>query len=166
MDRNPRVYFSENKKIMRTYFWDTTLGRGPKGFDFLGFSHYWGRSRKGNWVVKRKTAKGRYARAVKSIFTWCRENRHVSKEEQHQALSKKLGGHYQYYGITGNSRALAGFFAKVVECWRYWLSRRSQKGYMSWGIYRLLLKRFPLPKPKVVHSALRNRQLLLAFGLG
>jgi group II intron reverse transcriptase/maturase len=136
---------------------------GPQSFDFLGFTHYWGRSRKGYWVIKRKTAKGRFARAVKSIFTWCRDNRHLNREKLHQKLSEKLRGHYQYYGITGNSLALNYFFREVVKIWRYWLSRRSQRGYMSWKRFRRFLKRFPLPKPKCVHSIFRSSQFQWAF---
>ena len=138
-------------------------GGGPRSFDFLGFTHYWGRSRKGNWVVKRKTAKGRFARAVKTLNTWCRKNRHLPKRKQHEALSRKLEGHYQYYGITGNSNALYRFYEAVCEIWRYWLSRRSQKSYISWEKFRRWLKRLSLPKPRCVHSALRQSQYQRPF---
>jgi group II intron reverse transcriptase/maturase len=138
-------------------------GGGPQSFDFLGFTHYWGKSRKKNWVIKRKTAKGRLARAANSVFTWCRANRHNSREAQHRKLSEKLRGHYQYYGITGNSRALKSFYREVTKSWHYWLSRRSQRGYMPWGWFRRFLKRFPLPQPKCVHSELRNNHFQRPF---
>ena len=77
----------------------------PGTFDLLGFSHYWARSRKGNWVVKRKTAPSRFTRAVTRIAQWCRIHRHHPIAEQHQTLSQKLRGHFAYYGITGNSIA-------------------------------------------------------------
>jgi hypothetical protein len=72
-------------------------------FDFLGFTHYWGRSIKGNWVVKRKTASKRLSSKIQGIGTWCRENRHLPIRDQHKTLCVKLQGHYQYYGIKGNS---------------------------------------------------------------
>jgi group II intron reverse transcriptase/maturase len=139
-------------------------GPSPGSFDFLGFTHFWARSRKGNWVIKRKTAKGRFARAVKAVFAWCRANRHDTWKEQHEALTLKLRGHYQFYGITGNSDALNRFYRAVCDSWRYWLSRRSQRAYVSWAKLHARLKWLPLPKPKCVHSALRNSQLQWAFG--
>ena len=77
-----------------------------RSFAMLGFTHYWGRSRKGRWVVKRKTAKDRFRRALRGMERWCRRNRHKSLPEQHAALSRKLRGHDAYYGITGNAQAL------------------------------------------------------------
>ena len=76
-----------------------------RSFVMLGFTHYWGRSRKGRWVVKRKTAKDRLSRALKGIGQWCRNHRHWKLRDQQAALSRKLRGHYAYYGITGNFQA-------------------------------------------------------------
>ena len=78
-------------------------------FDFLGFTHYWGKSRKGHWVVMRKTAKNRLARAIGNVHLWRKSNRHQPVSEQHRALAQKLRGHYSYYGITGNMRSLSTF---------------------------------------------------------
>lgn len=79
----------------------------PGSVDLLGFTLYWGKSRQGNWGVKRKTASDRLSRALKRINTWCRENRHAQVGWQHQKLAQKLRGHYGYYGVTTNSRCLA-----------------------------------------------------------
>ncbi len=76
----------------------------PGTFDLLGFTHYWGRSRKGNWVVKRKTASKRLTRALKRIHVWCRKHRHAKLGWQHQKLVLKLRGHDGYDGISGNFR--------------------------------------------------------------
>ena len=81
-------------------------GSDTKSFDLLGFTHFWGRSRKGNWVVQRKTAKDRFSRSLQRISVWCRRNRHLPLREQHSALSAKLLGHDAYFGITNNGRAL------------------------------------------------------------
>lgn len=125
---------------------------GPVSFDLLGFTHFWGKSRKGYWIVQRKTAKDRFARALKRVAWWCRSQRHLPVREQHQALCRKLAGHNQYYGITGNYRALARFCREVHELWRKWLDRRSQRAKMTWERFNRLLQRYPLPKPRVVHS--------------
>ena len=129
---------------------------GGRSFDLLGFTHYWGRSRKGRWIIKRKTAKARLARAVHRVGQWCRHRRHRPVPEQHAALTRQLMGHYAYYGITGNARALWRFHRQVERCWRKWLSRRSNRSGMDWERMGRLLIRYPLPPPRVVHSIYRN----------
>jgi RNA-directed DNA polymerase len=123
-------------------------GSSPGSFDFLGFTHYWSRSKKGNWVVKRKTARSRFQRAVTKIAVWCRRNRHLSFGEQYQALWQKLTGHFTYYGIIGNLPALQRFRYEVLGVWRKWLSRRHRNGYVSWSRFTAFLRRFPLPLPR------------------
>jgi len=129
---------------------------GGRSFDLLGFTHYWGRSRKGRWIIKRKTAKARLARAVHRVGQWCRHRRHRPVPEQHAALTRQLMGHYAYYGITGNASALWRFHRQVERCWRKWLSRRSNRSGMDWERMGRLLIRYPLPPPRVVHSIYRN----------
>lgn len=85
---------------------------------------------------------------------WCKAVRHWSLVEQHAGLVRKLKGHYGYYGITGNARALERFHYAVRERWRHWLARRSNKAKKSWEWFYRLLERYPLPSPLVVHSAL------------
>ena len=121
-------------------------------FDFLGFTHYWGRSRRGGWSVCRKTAKDRFKRALKSIALWCRENRHLPVNEQQQGLVLKLGGHYQYYGITGNGRSLKRMRYQVCRVWHKWLCRRSQRAKLDWHRFNRLLMRYPLPQPRIFQS--------------
>ncbi len=129
---------------------------GGRSFDLLGFTHYWGRSRKGRWIIKRKTAKARLARAVHRVGQWCRHRRHRPVPEQHAALTRQLMGHYAYYGITGNASALWRFHRQVERCWRKWLSRRSNRSGMDWERMGRLLIRYPLPPPRVVHSIYRG----------
>ncbi|GJL90285.1 MAG: group II intron reverse transcriptase/maturase [Minwuia thermotolerans] len=125
-------------------------------FDLLGFTHYWGRSRRGKWVVKRKTAKSRFARGFSAIWSWCSRVRHWRIQDQWKALRRKLSGHFAYYGITHNYAALDRFRETVLRAWRYWLGRRSQKGYITWKRFAALQQRYPLPKARIVHSVLRN----------
>ena len=133
--------------------WDSgRRDKGPRSFDFLGFTHHWGRSRHGRWVVKRKTAKGRVSRALRRIGEWCRRHRHQPVQWQQQMLSRMLEGHYGYYGITGNRRALESFHWHVERIWRTWLNRRSQTARMVWSRFTRLLRRYPLARPRIVHS--------------
>lgn len=125
--------------------------RPRESFDFLGFTHYWGRSRKGGWIVQRKTASARMTRALDRIRTWCRAHMHDPLPEQHRQLTRKLLGHYGYYGITGNSRRLGAFRQEVQHVWRKWLGRRCWKGRMHWGRFERLIARYSLPNPRIVH---------------
>jgi group II intron reverse transcriptase/maturase len=127
-------------------------GGSRTSFDLLGFRHFWGKSRKGNWVVKRKTMSARLSRTLQRISMWCRVNRHLPIKEQHAALSRKLRGHDAYYGVTGNGRALSLLRLLVRRIWQKWLNRRSWKTALTWARMNRLLKVFPLPPPRVVHS--------------
>jgi group II intron reverse transcriptase/maturase len=131
-------------------------GDGPDNFDVLGFTHFWGRSRKGNWVVQRKTAKSRFAASLGRISEWCKKARHFNVSDQFKTLTAKLRGHYNYFGITGNSRAIGTFLLEVKRVWRTWLDRRSNRARMDWRRFNLLLKRYQLPWPRVVHSIYRQ----------
>ena len=128
----------------------------PGTFDFLGFTHHWGKSYRGSLVVKRQTASGRLARALRQVTTWCRRFRHLSIGEQHQTLNRKLRGHYGYYGITGNFRSLKRFKEAVQVIWRKWLNRRSQRARMNWERYHSLLKHYPLLPAVVLKSVYRR----------
>jgi RNA-directed DNA polymerase len=119
----------------------------PGSFDFLGFTHYWSRSWKGNWVVQRKTADSRFQRAVRKIAAWCRLNRHEPMRQQAQTLAQKLRGHYAYYGVIGNLASLQRFHYAVVCLWRKWLSRRRRRGHLPWSKYLGWLRVFDLPWP-------------------
>ena len=132
-------------------------GGSPRGrsFAMLGFTHFWGRSRKGRWVVKRKTAKERFSRALKAIGQWCRAHRHERVAQQCAALSRKVRGHYAYYGITGNVRALQRFLYETERRWRKWLNRRSWRARMTWERFDRMRKTYPLPPARVVHSVYR-----------
>jgi hypothetical protein len=123
----------------------------PGTFDLLGFTHFWGLSRKGKWVVKRKTAKDRLSRALARTNELCRRNRHRPVGEQWQVLSRKLRGHFGYFGIIGNSDGIVSFLEGTKRLWRKWLDRRSQRSRMNWERMNRLLERYPLPSPRIRH---------------
>jgi group II intron reverse transcriptase/maturase len=133
--------------------------KGKDSFSFLGFRHYWMKSRKGKWVVSRKTDGKRLARSLKAIAEWCRRHRHDAVLDQLKALSQKLRGHYGYYGITFNSKGIQRFYRRVRAIWFKWLNRRSDKPSMYWWQYQRWSSHHPLAFPKVMHSAVRCESL-------
>lgn len=127
----------------------------PGSFDLLGFTHYWGKSLRGYWVIKQKTAKSRFKRGVKAIAEWCRRNSHQPLRQQHRTLNLKLRGHYAYYGVTGNARWLDRFRREVRRVWRQALARRSQKG-LTWERFDQIMRVFRLAPAVAVHSLYRH----------
>ena len=121
-------------------------------FDFLGFTFYWSKVRKGYWVVKKKTIGKRLNRFMKGIWEWCKDNRHEPLKDQHLDLSLKLRGYYQYYGVRGNFKALEVVYESAEKAWRYWLSRRSRKGSVNWSKFEKIRETFPFPKPGIIHN--------------
>ena len=121
-------------------------------FDFLGFTHVWGRSRRGYWVVRQLTAKQRLARGLQAVNEWCKKHRHVPLAEQQKRLASVIRGHCNYYGLTGNSKRLGQFRYQVVRLWQKWLSRRSRKSRVNWERMTEVLRRYPLPPAKVVRT--------------
>ena len=125
-------------------------GRGKgAAFDFLGFTHYWVRTRKGSSVVRQTTAKSRFARALRAVNDWCRRHRHDAVPKQWAHLASVLRGHGNYYGLRGNSARLSSFRYQVTHIWRKWLSRRSHKARLNWDRMRELLRRYPLPRLRI-----------------
>jgi len=127
-------------------------GKGKGTFDFLGFTFYWSKSRRGYWVIKKKTAAKGLCRFMKRLWQWCRANRHEPIKEQYRTLSSKLRGYYQYFGVRSNYKPLEVVFEYTEKAWRYWLSRRSHKGGISWEKFEKIRASFPLPKPRIVHN--------------
>lgn len=112
--------FAEANRIRR--------GEGkPETFDFLGFTHYCSKSRKGYFRVKRKTSKKKFRGKLKLFTDWVKQNRILRKKELIDKLNVKLAGYYRYYGITDNFKTMDRFWRKVVRAIFIWLNRRSQR---------------------------------------
>ena len=128
-------------------------GKGTGSFAFLGFTHYWAKMLSGGWTIKRKTLGKRLCRFLSGIADWCKANRHEPIPEQHQLLSAKLRGHYQYYGLRGNFKMLEVAYEHTQGVWKRWLTRRNSKNRMSWADFEAkVLKLFELPKPRIIHA--------------
>ena len=140
-------------KTRLLHFWSPSStgeqgpSREPRSFDFLGFTHHWGRTRRGSWMVKRKTASSRLSRALKRASLWFQRVRHEKVAWQHRQLVRKLRGYDNYYGIRGNIAALYRFRYEIRRLWRKWLDRRSHKAFMTWERFARLEARYPLPRP-------------------
>jgi len=132
-------------------------GNDTESWDFLGFTHFWTKSRRGYWVVKQKTMASRLNRALKAVAGWCRRYRHIPVRDQHRILSLKLAGHCEYYGITGNSLALRQFRRGMAKLWLKWLKRRSGgAARKNWAWWNAFEARYRLPPAHAVKSALRH----------
>jgi len=127
-------------------------GSGPSTFDFLGFTLYWRRTLRGYWRLGCKTRRARLNRAMNAVYEWCRKRRHLPMDAQHAGLRSRLQGHMNYFGVNGNLRSVATLYYHATKTWKFWLSRRSQRAYVTWERMNLLLQRYPLPPPKILVS--------------
>jgi RNA-directed DNA polymerase len=119
-------------------------------FSFLGFTFYWGKSRKGRTIVKLKTAKNRLARSAQKLWELCRRKRHEPIQDQQKRLNKSLTGHYNYYGVSFNSKQIDRLHFIAAKTWWFWLNRRSQRRNLNWDKFNdRILKRFPLIAPRI-----------------
>ena len=126
-----------------------TGGKGPATFDFLGFTLHWQRARSGRWGMMCKTRSARLRRSVQAVADWCRRHRHLPVTVQHAALTRRIQGHFNYFGISGNFRSLLLFVEEARRAWYKWLRRRSQRRHLTWESFGALLRRLPLPRPRI-----------------
>lgn len=125
-------------------------GKGPGNFDFLGFTIFWRRNRQGpGWHVSWKTRTARLRRATKSVYDFCRCHRHEPIPEQHEALVRRIQGHFNYFGVNDNTWCLSTLLQVAKRAWYKWLNRRSQRSRLNWLRFNDLLRDFPLPRPRV-----------------
>ena len=143
----------EKSKILKFGRFASEDGKRPGTFDFLGITHYCGKSRKGKFALGRKTSRKKYQRSLKANSQWLRANRDVMKQrELWQILGQKLRGHYQYYGVSGNIRSLRRFHYQTIRLAYKWLNRRSQKRSYNWEQFGRWVQYNPLPRPRIYHS--------------
>jgi hypothetical protein len=120
------------------------------GRDFLGFTFYWARTRKGRWGMFCKTRSASLRRIIQSVYGWCRRHRHLPVAVQHKALKRRIQGHFNYFAVSGNFRSLLLVVEQARRSWYKWLRRRSQRTRLTWERFADLLRDFPLPKPRIL----------------
>ena len=130
--------------------------RRPNTFDFLGFTHYCGCNHWGKFKVGRKTSRKKFCKKIRELSDWLRKVRNLCAVKVWWPILKaKLRGHYQYYGISGNWRAIARFYRLAEQLALKWLNRRSQQKSFSERSFSDYLEHYPLPKPRIVHNPYR-----------
>lgn len=128
-------------------------GEKPATFVFLGFTHFIDKTRKGGFKVGRKTERRRMALKLKALGEWLKRIRNmIPLKELWRILKAKLAGHFQYYGVSGNSRAIQNYRYQSIRLALKWLNRRSQKKSFNWETFSKYMERFPLPKARIHHS--------------
>lgn len=141
-------------------------GRGegkPKTFDFLGFTHYCGTTRKGRFALKRKTQRKKRTAKLKEVYTELRRRMHWKIPEVGRYLGSVLRGHYQYYGVPHNYKAIETMRRAITWLWYQVLRRRSGKDRTTWERVNRLSSRW-LPKPKIVHPYPNQRLRVITQG--
>ena len=127
--------------------------RGGKAatFDFLGFTHYCSRSRNGrHFRMKRVTSHKKFTAKIRMFRDWLKASRTLPTDELMEKVASKLRGHFAYYGVTDNSKGISRF-AYEIRCLLFkWLNRRGKRGCMNWEKFNLFLKKFPLPRPRIM----------------
>ncbi len=122
----------------------------PATFDFLGFTHYCSVSHKtGKFRVKRKTSRKKLKQKIKEYKAWIKENRIRPLKEIMDTTRRKLIGHYNYYGITDNSKSISVYAFEVRRQLMKWLNRRSQKKSYNSETFNKMLEKYQLPVPKI-----------------
>ena len=128
-------------------------GHKQGAFDFLGFTFYLGRSRKGNVIPKVKTSGKRLRSKLKKVNLWARHIRNrVKLPVIWKTFCAKLAGHIRYFGVTFNARHMDKFLYQATRILFKWLNRRSQRKSFNWDQFGRFLRRFPVPRVRIYHS--------------
>ena len=130
-------------------------------FDFLGFEFRWENSRAGKPIVKRRTARKKLRSAVENFTEWIKTHRHRKLRELMKTVAAKHRGHWNYYGLIGNSQSLSQFRTLSCQILFKWLNRRSQRRSLTWLAFNRLLERHQVPLPRI-----REQQVTATRGAG
>lgn len=127
-------------------------GRKANTFDFLGFTHFCDKTRKGYFKLGRKTSAKKFRAKCKDLNLWLKSIRNVlPTKEWWKILKAKLRGHFEYYGVSGNYPSIAKYYSIAMRQTLKWLNRRSQKRKMNWWDFNKYVERHPLPRPRINH---------------
>lgn len=123
-------------------------GNKPETFEFLGFTHYCSKSRKGYFKLKWKTSSKKFRAKVNDFNKWIKENRNLPLGLIWKKVNQKLRGHYNYYGVSDNWGNLLKYKRQIIKAMLYWLKRRSQRTKLNWDTMVKLLEHYPLVEPR------------------
>lgn len=133
-------------------------GKENGRINFLGFELYWGKDRKGGRNLKRRTGRKRMRRALKDMGVWLKENRHLKEDVLIKSFNSKLTGHYNYFGVIGNSKSIGAVYHHAKRLLFKWLNKRSQKKSMTWARFTKRIEK-RLSKPRVKEQKILQRKL-------
>ena len=154
------IHPEKTKLVDFRHPWDSKVK--PETFDFLGFTHYWGKTQKGGYAIKKKTSAKKKRASLKKMNEWCKRNRHKPMRWQYEKICEKLQGHYAYYGVSSNSRSISSYRYRVLIIWRYWLNRRSRRQDMGWErFWKLMETVYRIPNARIVHKAKQGGQVCM-----
>ncbi|CAN7677171.1 group II intron reverse transcriptase/maturase [Pararhizobium sp. LjRoot238] len=122
----------------------------PETFDFLGFTFICGKSRRGNFLLQRKTRRDRMRTKLREIKAELRRRMHSPIPEQGRWLKRVVTGHFAYFAVPTNGRALNAFRFYITDLWRRTLRRRSQRSGLTWDRATRLTDHW-LPRPRILH---------------
>ena len=129
-------------------------------FDFLGLTHYCGTSRNGKgFRMKRITSRKKFTAKLKAFKEWLKKARTMKTKDLWETAKAKLRGHYNYYGVTDNAQGIARFGHEVKKLLFKWLNRRGKRHCLNWERFNVMLKRFPLPKPRIMVTVVVNKDV-------
>ena len=149
---NEKTRIIEFGRYAKTNSRDTGNNK-PDTFNFLGFTHYCSKSKKGNFLMKVKTDKKRMSDKLREMNKWLKKIRNlITIKEIWKALSIRLKGHYNYYGVSSNSRSIQTFYYQTTRLTRKWMNRRSQKKSFSITEFYEYLKQYPIVKPALAYN--------------
>jgi hypothetical protein len=117
----------------------------PETFDFLGFTHICGQTRKGGFYVKRITKKQGMQKKLREVKDRLRWMMHAPVPAQWAYLARVSAGYYQYFAVPGNSEAVSEFRYWLIAIWRQVLGRRRQQGRPTWARMHRLARHIPTP---------------------
>jgi RNA-directed DNA polymerase len=143
----------EKTKMVRFSKSKQRLGEKQEVFDFLGFTFYLGKSKRGATLPKLKTCGKRYRSKLNKVRDWARKTRNSAPLKTiWKSFCSKLRGHVQYYGVSFNHKAVAKFLREAEKILFKWLNRRSQRKSFDWGKFNLFKKKHPTPEAKIQHK--------------
>ena len=128
-------------------------GNRVETFDFLGFTHYCDKTRKGAFKLERKTSLRKFQTKLVAANLWLKSIRNVAKLTVWWSVFRaKLRGHYNYYGVSGNMKKMQAFHYRTKGMAFKWINRRSQKKSFTWEEFEHFLRWNPLPQPRILHN--------------